>query len=761
MNQYRLKRSALKIAFAAAVIWTGVLNLAEAFGAEAPRSRLPVLAWEVRSDWMDVKALGAKGDGVTDDTAAIQEIFDRTPETDTNYEDTLRQRVIYFPAGRYRITKTLELKKSHGMWLVGCGRNTALVWDGQARGTLLWNNGATYARYEGITFDGQGQAAVGVEHKSMHYYETSMRYQSCAFLNFPEHGVLVGGGQEKVATAELWFRNCLFRNCGNGVSFLNFNDYDNTFDACHFEECGVGVNSIRGNFYVRGCRFERNTECDVQQLSPSHASSLRFCVSQGSKRFFRVMRWGHLAMKIQNCLVDGWTATDGAIQLGHRGPTTIFDCTFTRPPSDAAPVQLNNPKELHNLLVASNNRAVGCTNVINAGLNARITEVPKGEFDAVMIDPARPFLDDAPWTCPKVFDVRGDFGAKGDGSSDDTAAIQAALDAAKAHGRGALAYLPGGQYRITRTLRITGGEYGLTGTGFRSMLNWAGAKDGCVIAVHHPQGIVLEHFVVNGAPETTRIHQTADAGPSRIWYDGVYVNGLDQCRTGLWLDRLPQGATVLMGQMIGNIRCTESASATVLCAIHYYSLTLEGEQAPKTGLAGFMFHNDACHNYALEVYDNRDVIVADFYSESNRRYLLAEGQPGQAPGRITIGASKVSALDQEAVTINNYSGRIFIGGGDGWWQAKTEEPVKLMHTGDAPVDLSLVGMMWWQTEPIMQFGPGLRLARTENLLMANDYPAYNEKSLPNVGKPNTPALVAALDDFRELGAAYLWYCYGK
>jgi hypothetical protein len=161
------------------------------------------------------------------------------------------------------------------------------------------------------------------------------------------------------------------------------------------------------------------------------------------------------------------------------------------------------------------------------------------------------------------------------------------------------------------------------------------------------------------------------------------------------------------------------------------------------------------------VYDNRDVIVADFYSESNRRYLLAEGQPGQTPGRITIGASKISTLDQEALTINNYSGRIFIGGGDAWWQAKTDEPVKLVHTGDAPVDLSLVGLMWWQTEPIMHFGPGLRFARAENLLMANDYPAYNDKSLSNVGKPTAPALVAAFDDFRELGAAYLRYFYGR
>ena len=735
------------------------LSLALPVLAEA---RLPVLTWEVRSDWMNVQTLGAKGDSVTDDTAAIQAVFDRTPETDANYAETLRQRVIYFPAGRYRITKTLELRKSHGMWLVGCGRDTVLEWDGEVKGIMFWNNGATYARYEGITWDGKGKAAVGVEHKSMHYYETSMRYQSCAFLNCTEHGVLVGRGQEKVATAEMWFRNCLFRQCGNGISFLNFNDYDNTFDACHFEACGVGLNSVNGNFYVRGCRFERNTECDAQQLSPSHASSLRFCTSQGSKRFFRVMRWGHLAMKIQDCVVDGWTAPDGAIQLGHRGPTTLFDCIFTNPPDAAPPVCLNNPKELQNLLVTSNNRAPGSTAVVDPGLNSRITDVPKGKRDAALTDPTRTFLDDTPWTCPKIVDAKRDHGAKGDGSTDDTAAIQAALDAAKALGKGALVYLPGGYYKVTRTLQLSGGGYGLTGTGFRSTLNWAGPKDGTVMHVHQPQGLVLEHFVVQGAPETVRIHQTAEAGPSRVWYDGVYVNGLDQCRTGLWLDHLPKDATVLMGHFIGNIRCTESAAATVLCAIHFYSLTLEGAEAPKTGLTGFMFHNDACHNYALDVFDNRDVVVADFYSESNQRYLLAEGKAGQPPGRITIGASKISTKDQEAVTIRNYSGRIFIGGGDGWWQDKTDGPLRLVHTGDAPVDFLLVGTMWWLNEPLRQFGPGMRYASVETMLMANDYPSYNEKSLPNVSTPTTQsALIAAFDDFRELGAAYLTHFYRR
>lgn len=47
-----------------------------------------------------------------------------------------------------------------------------------------------------------------------------------------------------------------------------------------------------------------------------------------------------------------------------------------------------------------------------------------------------------------------DFGAVGDGKADDTAAIQAALDKAKAGPRGASVTLPPGEYRVTRSLRV-------------------------------------------------------------------------------------------------------------------------------------------------------------------------------------------------------------------------------------------------------------------------------------------------------------------
>ena len=58
------------------------------------------------ADVINVKDFGAKGDGVADDTAAIQAAFDSIP---FNYGATGRGSV-YFPKGEYIITNTLFVK---------------------------------------------------------------------------------------------------------------------------------------------------------------------------------------------------------------------------------------------------------------------------------------------------------------------------------------------------------------------------------------------------------------------------------------------------------------------------------------------------------------------------------------------------------------------------------------------------------------------------------------------------------------------------
>ena len=47
-----------------------------------------------------------------------------------------------------------------------------------------------------------------------------------------------------------------------------------------------------------------------------------------------------------------------------------------------------------------------------------------------------------------------EFGVRGDGSADDSAAIQAAIDKAAAHGREGIVFVPAGRYQLTRTIYL-------------------------------------------------------------------------------------------------------------------------------------------------------------------------------------------------------------------------------------------------------------------------------------------------------------------
>ena len=62
--------------------------------------------------------------------------------------------------------------------------------------------------------------------------------------------------------------------------------------------------------------------------------------------------------------------------------------------------------------------------------------------------------------------------------TDDTDAIQKAIDAARERGKDSIAYLPTGVYAISKPLVISGKDYYVGGSGFRSGLLWKGPARG-------------------------------------------------------------------------------------------------------------------------------------------------------------------------------------------------------------------------------------------------------------------------------------------
>ncbi|MBM3502024.1 MAG: hypothetical protein FJX74_25505, partial [Armatimonadetes bacterium] len=349
----------------------------------------------------------------------------------------------------------------------------------------------------------------------------------------------------------------------------------------------------------------------------------------------------------------------------------------------------------------------------------------------------------------RVFDAKADFGATGDGRTDDTDAIQAAIDAARDHGEGALAYLPSGYYVLTRSLQVGGGQYSFGGGGFLTRLLWRGPDGGTAIEVSDPQDITLADFTVghhDSGPVNLAcdIRQSSTGGPSRITYDGVFAYGMYQKQPdtqGILFDGLSPESVVHAIHVQGNLRFRNSARATILIANSYEgTVSIEGDRAERDGFLGFIMRLATLSAPTLHIRDNHSVVMSDFYNEQSDRHLVLEGKPGDPEGFVTIQGAKVHTFTQEPLLeVHGYAGRVLLGPNQLYIEPK--EP-RFIGTGDRPLELILAGHFLYEVTPQFELPPNAHLTLLEN------------QGLPNAGleRPQAmEAVSAALDDLRRLG----------
>jgi len=696
---------------------------------------IPSLAWRERSDWINVKtrvAPAAVGDGRADDTAAIQAALNRGGDGTT----------VYLPAGTYRITRTLVFAGGTGCLVVGHGRDTRLTWDGPEGGRMFWSNGVAYSRYVGLSWDGRGKAAVGFDHAAEKRFETEVRHQHEAFRNFTGFGIRVGHRQ-KVASAEILYHNCLFENCGTALGFLTFNDYDNTIDGCEFRHCGIGVWDSKANFYARNCHFEHSRQADFS-MGSEHGSSIRRCTSIGSKRFLE-QRGTIGPLTVQDCHVAGWTDPEGAMHL-NGSPVLMFDCRFTQPPSERTPVRLANAAQK---LLLSHNRPEPVERLVEATPAARLYTIPPGRLGGVVTSAEQHFLRETVAVPDKVFDAVRDFGAKGDGRADDTAALQATIDAARQASHGAIAYLPTGRYAVKRTLSVTGRDYTLGGRGFRCGLVWQGEAGRPLVEVSAVENVTLANLSVghhdfgtmNHGPDV-RVTSRARV-PCRLLLDEVSTFGMyDKAPDthGFHFVELPPGSTIDALHVQGNLRIADSARATFLFRTSYEgTITIEGSAAPRDGFIGFLTRLATQSKPTLRIRDNHSVVISDFYNEQSDQHLVLEGKAGQPEGAVTIQGPKMHTFTQEPIVdIRDYAGRIYYGQSQFYTEPKYP---RFVSSGARPARLILAGHFWYGTQPRFQLGPAAKLT-----LLAN-------AEVPDAGVDSKAldVVAAVLDDLRRLG----------
>jgi hypothetical protein len=734
---------------------------------------LPRLTREERSDWLNVKTkFGAAGDGKADDTAAIQAALD-------SLEDGFgKANTVYLPPGVYRITKTLSWRNLYGKRLIGHGRDTRIVWDGadpKATQVMFHSDGATAGvLFEGIVWDGAGKATEGIYHCSTTHYESAVVHRHEMFVNMGT-GIFSGEGGRfpfKVATAEVLFDNCLFVNVGNGIVFLGYNQLDNTVTNCGFYYCTSAIRNITGNVYVRDCHFEASREIDIY-THVGHNSALR-CTSVGSNRFLQ----SDDGFVLQDCHVEGWKSPTGAV-IQNASPFMIFDCTFTDPPSDAPPVLLPSaeiPVILSNCESKGTKDLLGLSQPSKTPIKPLV--IPPGKRGPAVTSARQTFFRSEVKLPGKVFDAKRDFGAKGDGKTDDTDAIVATIAAAREHGKGAIAYLPNGEYLVKKTIEITGADYRFGGAGCcwnaGTAIRWAGpaAAEGsevAIIRVKNANAVTLDGLKVGSAycdePGLISILHEGSDGPSMVAYDDV--GGYTVFRGLGRQDR------VFIGVLFNVVEVDSCQRATILFEQFHPSrhqqskkfdttLRVRGkdQSVPKDGFLGLLTFYNSQNPYDITVQNSQNLVISDYYTEQTRRVLLMEGNAGDTPGRVTMLCHKFHGEHvDDLVNVRNYDGGLFLTAAPipqvpitdpeeakkaagGTMQGVKVKNTKMVfsHTGANPFDIMFVG--------------GNTVFKTE--------PAAS-MILPKEGKPWPPELsdaekkkiAAALDDLRRLGAVFM------
>lgn len=217
-------------------------------------------------DIVSVKDFGAIGDGVADDTAAIQRAMDRVYGTAQNVLLTYHHRTIYFPAGQYRITSTLSVPPTTK--LQGEGKRTTII-TGSFAGPLLQFKdqfGQT-----GISYGASNSAGVLPDVNEYHFSDIQF-WQQVPTL---DQSCLVIDGCTSSTFTRVMFRGIssvagpstvlynVDRGAGvAGVALRNLSDNiairNVVFDQCDFWQINYGAeinNSCRGLTF-NDCYFD-------------------------------------------------------------------------------------------------------------------------------------------------------------------------------------------------------------------------------------------------------------------------------------------------------------------------------------------------------------------------------------------------------------------------------------------------------------------------------------------------------------------------
>jgi len=266
---------------------------------ELPLAAMPIIE-NIGELLPSVRDYGATGDGVTDDTEALERAL-----------AAHRNAALYVPPGRYRVRHPLFLDHRNGGWLVGAGPERTVIAnvDGEEDGVIR-TDGCGYSAFQDLAFvarEGGDRPAFDLSWNQQNpappdFLGAALQANVFYRCRFEGGAVGLSIGREGYMGSESLIVDGEFVGCGIGLAVCNFNALSNNAVRCVFRNNGVAVSQeYAGSFNVLASRFEGSREVDVRLRNSAGDA---FWISDTTSTSARVLETGHTGAVI-NVLLDG------------------------------------------------------------------------------------------------------------------------------------------------------------------------------------------------------------------------------------------------------------------------------------------------------------------------------------------------------------------------------------------------------------------------------------------------------------------------